>query len=192
MAKRTRLTRSDERIFCQECNLHKPANEWRAQPRGVKKYVGHRLEATVSPEVLHSGSQKWVEKSVSFSTELSAADCWPKAKRQNATSFDTFNRRPVYWCVYPSAEGMLKLGALPLTILQVGWWNQGDVNGREDNNTGRVARPRKNTQIRVLGILSEVLSWLHTQLQAPFSVNSSFTEVFTAEAKGGRSAGRRQ
>lgn len=42
------------------------------------------------------------------------------------------------------------------------------------------------------GILSEDVSWLYSQLRAPFSVYFSFTEAFTAVAKGGRAAGRRQ
>lgn len=113
-------------------------------------------------------------------------------KLENATSFDTWNRRPARWCVYQSAEGRLKLGALPLTILQVGWWNPGDVDGREDSNTRRGARLPRGVQTREVGVLSGLSSWLHTQLQTPFSVNFSFTKVFTAVAKGGRSAGRRQ
>lgn len=48
------------------------------------KYLGHRLQATVSPGVLHRARDrepKVGEKSVSFFTELYAVDRKPRAKR---------------------------------------------------------------------------------------------------------------
>lgn len=92
----------------------------------------------------------------------------------------------------------MKLGAVAAAYHLAGRMMKSSRSALKGGSTGGESEGRRNCGEKqqnkkyIVVVLSEVSSWLYTQLQGLFSVSLSFTEAFTAVAKGERPAGRGQ